>query len=608
MVDFPKDEALMTAGLDAWPLAAEAVPPGSDWEIREERLEARLRVSHFRAPPDFREEEPNANLRRQTVPFVRFPRWQYCHHCGGMQFGSLFDATRRKCDGYPWKEGQSCSGRPASRLPKLIPVRFVAVCADGHLQDFPFIEFVHREKAWDPATHRLRLRAGRSSGGLSGIVIECGCGERRVLGNVFKWDDKDGGPLGKLGCGCDALQPWLGQQDKSGSCVRPLRVVQRGAANVYFPHVVSSLYLPLWATESDSREVLQALEQPHIWRALTQIASAGMIDPMAAQMVATMLGLDAEKLRAAAQRKLDGTATSKTAATQDEEQYRHSEYEALTTAAGDEKSELFVEAAALDDYAEDVRGFFRRIQLVHKLRETRALAGFTRLLPFDGDPTDPRLRPLKLNAELRWLPAVKVYGEGIFLELDPMAITRWLKAHPEVAARVNGLHLRYNAARAGRKQTPRAISAKLVLLHTLAHVQINQLSFDCGYGSASLRERLYCDVAHAEHAMQGILIYTASGDADGSMGGLVRQGRAGRFEPTLRRALARAAWCSSDPVCIESAGQGTDSANLAACHGCALLPETSCEEGNRLLDRGLLVGTPTEPDFGFFRTLLAADA
>jgi hypothetical protein len=104
--------------------------------------------------------------------------------------------------------------------------------------------------------------------------------------------------------------------------------------------------------------------------------------------------------------------------------------------------------------------------------------------------------------------------------------------------------------------------------------------------------------------MQGILIYTVSGDSEGTMGGLVRQAKAGRLEATLRRALDNAAWCSSDPVCIESKGQGSDSANLAACHGCCLVPETSCEEGNRLLDRALLVGTPENSELGFFQALL----
>ena len=104
--------------------------------------------------------------------------------------------------------------------------------------------------------------------------------------------------------------------------------------------------------------------------------------------------------------------------------------------------------------------------------------------------------------------------------------------------------------------------------------------------------------------MQGILIYTASGDSESTMGGLVRQGRPSRFEATLRRGFRAASWCSSDPVCIESAGQGADNANLAACHGCVLVPETSCEEGNRLLDRAILVGMPNKPEIGFFKPLI----
>src|SRR5262249_49459417 len=151
-----------------------------------------------------------------------------------------------------------------------------------------------------------------------------------------------------------------------------------------------------------------------------------------------------------------------------------------------------------------------------------------------------------------------------------------------------------------RGRTPRVITPKFILLHTLAHLLINRLSFDCGYGSSSLRERLYCDAEDRDHPMQGVLIYTASGDSEGTMGGLVRQGNPGRLENTLIRSLRAAQWCSSDPICMESTGQGPESCNLAACHSCALLPETSCEEGNRLLDRVLVVGLPDNLDIGFF--------
>src|SRR5690606_39154081 len=143
-----------------------------------------------------------------------------------------------------------------------------------------------------------------------------------------------------------------------------------------------------------------------------------------------------------------------------------------------------------------------------------------------------------------------------------------------------------------------------IFLHTLAHLLIRQLSFECGYGSASLRERIYCNESADQPNMAGILIYTASGDADGTLGGLVRQGKPDFFSALVSKAVASGYWCSSDPLCIESQGQGLGSLNLAACHACALLPETSCEEFNRLLDRGLVVGTPENPSHGYAARLL----
>jgi hypothetical protein len=99
------------------------------------------------------------------------------------------------------------------------------------------------------------------------------------------------------------------------------------------------------------------------------------------------------------------------------------------------------------------------------------------------------------------------------------------------------------------------------------------------------------------------LIYTATTDSAGSLGGLISQGHQQSFEQLIRQGVGRFSWCSADPVCIESEASGADSLNLAACHSCALLPETSCEEMNMFLDRALLVGTPESPDLGYFRGL-----
>jgi len=604
MVDFPGDESLMPAGLDVWPYAKEECPPESGWLIREERLEARLGVAHFRLPPDHRDPDNGTLFANVDVPFVRFPQWHYCHHCGGMELVSMFSSTRERCHGRPY-EKQSCEKKPPNRRPFLIPVRFIAACDVGHIQEFPFMEWVHRSSPPKEGC-KLRLRAGRSSAGLTGIVIECSCNQKQNLGDMFRFSEQEGGPLSGLGYYCKGQRPWLGEgNDSNKPCGHHLRVLQRGASNVYFPNLVSSIYLPLWAEETDAN-IVQILEDPYVWSELSRgLVNGTNIDSAKCAGVALAIKVDAKKLLDAAQRKLENKPlVGQIEVIGDEENFRRSEYQAISDGKVGPQSELYVECIENHEYKSEISQYFSKIRLVHKLRETRALTGFTRILPPDGNLTSTRLQSFKLDPQIDWLPAIKVYGEGIFLELNNIKLKEWLSIEPRIKKRIETLTTKYNQARVARQQPNRNISAKFILLHTLAHILINQLSFDCGYGSASLRERIYCDFTDQSSPMNGILIYTASGDSEGTMGGLVRQGKPSRLEVTIIRALNHASWCSSDPVCIESSGQGSDNSNLAACHGCCLLPETSCEEGNRLLDRALLIGTPEHPALGFFLGLL----
>jgi hypothetical protein len=216
-----------------------------------------------------------------------------------------------------------------------------------------------------------------------------------------------------------------------------------------------------------------------------------------------------------------------------------------------------------------------------------------------SDLSDPAVQQLAIDKTIRWLPGMEVRGEGIFVEFDIGAIQDWIE-RTNSPSRIANLLRGYNHQRTARKIPERNVDARFMMIHTLAHSLIKELTFSCGYGSASLRERLYCNIKNANQPMNGLLIYTASGDSEGTLGGLVAQAEPGRFERLFEEALRRARWCSNDPVCIESPGDGASTFNLAACHGCALLPETSCEEGNRLLDRGLLVGSIDTPSDGFF--------
>ena len=589
MVDFPGDESLMTAGLDEWPSASIECPP--DWLVREERLQARLRVSHFRLPPDYREPGNGVLLANQHIPFVRFPQWHYCPRRGAMEMRPLYGG-RMKC---PCRPGLDCQSIPENRRPWLIPSRFVAVCPTGHIEDFPFMEWVHRDGG-EYQGHKLRLLPGRSSASLSGIKLECDCGKSESMSDVFNFDSISGGSLHRIGHDCSGNMPWIGRTE---ACGQYLRVVQRGASNIYFPLTLSSIYLPLWGEDS-SRSVNKIIDRPNVWEALTAGLDDGkFIQRARCEMLASSNHVDVDELMEAAQRKLDGTELVVSSVSNSQEEFRRQEYEALRAGRGSNSTDLLVDIKDVGLYGSGLANPISGICLVRKLRETRVLVGFSRLLPVE-DPASGGLRPISLGGALPWLPATVVYGEGIFLEFNEDVLRAWAE-NPMVKDRIFSLSEQMNQSRLARGLTQWDVSPKYVLLHTFAHALVSQLSFDCGYGSASLRERIYCESDDANRPMQGVLVYTASGDSEGTLGGLVRQGEPDRLRFVVEQALRRMEWCSSDPVCIESPGQGSDNANLAACHGCVLLPETSCETGNRLLDRGVLIGTPEAPELGFFQ-------
>ncbi len=595
LVDFRGDESLMTAGLDEWPLALEECPP--DWLVREERLQARLGVSHFRLPPEFRDPGPGVQHANQHIPFVRFPRWHYCPRRGIMQRLPLF-GSRVRC---PCSAELDCHSVNPNRRPWLIPSRFIAVCPKGHIEDFPFMEWVHRGPAGD-GQHWLRLLPGRSSASLSGIRVDCSCGQSQTMAGTFNPES-----LHAVDYDCSGSMPWVGDIGGGpGYCGEYLRVVQRGASNVYFPVTASSIYLPLWG-EDAKRTVNRILDDPKNWDILTRTLDNGTsIQQVRCEVLAERFGVDSEELQEVAQRKLDGILDNSNVQHRSEEEFRRQEYEALRNGRGGETTGLMVELRDASEYGTLLATVLSRVGLVRKLRETRVLVGFSRLLPIE-DPTSPDLLPIAVDGSLSWLPAAVVHGEGIFMEFDYHGLERWAQGR-QVTGRMSSLRNNYNLRRRERGMGDVEISEKYVLLHTIAHALISQLSFECGYGSAALRERVYCDLRDHDRPMQGVLIYTASGDSEGTLGGLVHQGEPDLLTAVFEQAILRSRWCSSDPICIESSGQGTDNANLAACHGCLLLPETACEIGNRLLDRGLLVGTPDMPEIEFVPSTLAAGA
>lgn len=587
IVPFPHDESLMVSGLDFW---FDEEHNYEDFLIVDERLSKRLGGKQFVMPPDYREFSQDSQHAEMKIPAVRFPLWHYCPVCGNMEkIGA--SGERQRCSGEIRKANGKetyCSkhkGKTKS-LPILVPERFIAVCKKGHIEDFPIMEWVHK-KSDKPITSSCRLvrSTGGSSASLSGIRYTCACGASATMSGAFGW-----GALDKIGYKCTGNRPWLGSNRKE-ECGEQLLVLQRGASNVWFADVISSVYIP-WLPKYKNQNTKECVE-----RGVKKFASArtdGKIDEdtIRKYILKNQLleeDIDAEEAFKEILATLRNTQKSDTP--QSEDEYRKQEFDVLTSTVGKPKDELYCINYSSAKY--NGLKFLVSISLVHKLRETRVFHGFKRI-----SPDDSTFSAVISVRELPWLPAVKNSGEGIMFEFDRKRLEEWVK-QDKIINRVKIIE--QNLKNTGRLTNER-INPIYILLHTFAHCLITALSCESGYSNASIRERIYCSKYIDENApqMAGVHIYTASGDAEGSLGGLVRQGLPGRIENVIKRAISEAKWCAADPVCIQSTGQGQYGCNLAACHNCALLPETSCENKNMLLDRGLLIGTLDDISIGYF--------
>jgi hypothetical protein len=407
---------------------------------------------------------------------------------------------------------------------------------------------------------------------------------------------------------CEGWRPWLGNVTEP--CGNAVRASLRGASNVYFPMIESSIYLP--PPGGSNREMLSSiLSRIEISNGLAVLDSIGQLSPATVRALDSSGALspfpDDGELMEAVYALYPHSETHNDTFDLDsvpQAEWRRPEWEKLRGCLA--HPDLTVEASD-DSYGEAVRRVFGRVRLVSALRETRALWGFTRLDSGSLKLVDGKRRLWKNQPDVAsdWLPAYEVRGEGIYFELNNQKLADW-ENRDSVKARARLIGDRYAHLSLSRVMPARDLSPRFLLIHTLAHVLINTLVFECGYSSASLRERLYVDGGESEQAMCGVLIYTAAGDSEGTMGGLVRMGMPGLFDSMVLDAISGAQWCSTDPLCMEvgEGGQGPDSCNSAACHDCSLLPETSCEEFNRFLDRALLVGTLNDADVGFFAGII----
>ncbi|MBX9387561.1 DrmB family protein [Streptomonospora nanhaiensis] len=551
-------ESFMVAGLDHWP------DSGDDQSLQERRLEREFRVSRFRLPP------ASDSDRYGDVPVVRFPDYHSCPQCHRLARAREFGVSRSpaKC-------------RTCDR--DLVPSRFVVCCPNGHIDDFPYFNWLHKGTApgGSGTGHRLALKATGRSASLGDIEISCACGVRPVTmeGAFGKW------ALRKV-VTCDGRRPWLGG-DFSQECAELPRAMQRGASGVWFADIRSAISIPPWS------EGVQRLVARN-WNGLRD--APDVLDRVREMRLdrdgrysAQEIAQAVERRRADEAGEVDHSVTA----------LKTDEYQALCRSTEERSRDQDFVCEPWPDDALAAELAIDRVMRVKRLREVRVLQGFTRLNP--PSPAAPRQRASLHSEENRpdWLPAVEVIGEGVFLRLSESRLAEW-ESREEVRARASVIDVAYRDRFARFDAAPdRDITPRAVMIHTLAHAVINEWSLGSGYPAASLRERLY-----VSDTMAGFLVYTATSDSAGSLGGIVAQVESGNLAGSIRAALERASWCSADPLCMETFAGGSDNLNRAACHACVLLPETSCEEFNTLLDRALLVGTPDTPDIGFFAKAL----
>ena len=586
VVDFRADNAPvsgMAAGLEEWDRSFPPAGLANVQTVRETRLQKKLGVQGFRLPPviEQRGKDEDPDLRRLVA--VRFPQWLQCPACDRVAPVKFWSDDPGKA----YRYCPDCTAKsPGRRMAFVIPVRFVMACQKGHVDEFPWHWWVGHNA---DCTNRKGALLLRSEGaGLAGLILSCPkCNTRRSLDGIFSRSTWERFP------NCSGRRPWLANGDES--CNEKPQALQRGASNLYFPVTQSALSIPPW--DDRLQEALGSF-----WESLVNVdpsqrsqwigfLAAGDLGPVLAE-----LGMSPGQLAEAIERRLQSYGEI------DVSDLRPAEFRQFVEDPGDRVDRDLEFEVRREPVPQPLVGWFSNVVRAVRLREVRALTGFTRINP-PGDPDGAEHASLSLT-RLPWLPAIEVRGEGIFLALEEKRVADWetLPVVRDRAARCDNLYRADWQSRHGANiEPPRTITARYLLCHTLAHTLMRQLTLECGYSSASLQERVYA--AEGERAMAGLLVYTATTDSDGTLGGLQRQGKSNRIGGIISRALAAVEWCSSDPLCISEMMNASASFSNAACHACVLAPETSCEAFNSFLDRGLLVGTPDHPEAGFFHHL-----
>lgn len=589
LIDLP-NLSVVTLGIDRWD-KSRCQP------IDEARLLSAVRrvlgpqVETLRIPPFTREE----NVERFSaesligVPVRPFPRWLRCVKCGLL---SEYDLGLFECKEHFKPERtrfvhKDCTGSKGDQKAKdadAVPARFLLACRAGHLDDFPWHYFVHRGPSSCSGT--LRFFESGASLQTENLWVKCDeCGASRNMAHAFGKAGKDNLPS------CRGRHPHI--DEYADKCDEQARAVLLGATNSWFPITLSALAIPV--TVGSARDIVEAL-----WDDFEDVEDKAELRGTlkALKKREAIPGLDefsVDEIWDAIEEKKKG----KTESSIDASDIKGPEWKVLTNPNPPTDWPHFLSKTVLAP-----KGFERPIKsvlLLERLREVNALLGFTRVeAPEEGVGDEGAARASLGKDAPEWIPASEVHGEGIFIRFDEAEIAAWEEkdAVKKRDALLFAGHRGWRAAR-GLDVDESYPGVRYAMLHTLSHLLIRELALECGYNAASIRERIYADTTDADK-QAGILIYTAAADSDGTLGGLVDLGNPENLGRLMMQALQRGQICSSDPLCSEHSPEKDRSLHAAACHACSFVAETSCELGNRYIDRALLLPTLDVTNAAFF--------
>lgn len=586
LIDLP-NLSVITMGLDRWDV--DRCPP-----VEEARLLAAVRrilgpqVERLRIPPFISDEgaSPMSSEGKIGVPVRPFPRWFRCVKCGLL---AEYDSGLFNIKPNPYRPEQTHfihTNCEKGGIADAVPARFLVACKNGHLDDFPWHWFVHGGPA--PCKGTLRFFERGASLQAENLWVKCdSCDAARSLVHAFGKEARDNLPS------CRGRHPHLNKYDSG--CEEQIRAVLLGATNNWFPITISVLAIPLEENQLsqlvlDGWEDLSEAESPEeIMGIIKTLKKRGILP-----------GIDRYsplEVWQAVQDRKEGRINQSGVSEVD---IKIPEWKVLASPnpPTDWPHFLSRKVEAPTEFTDKIAG----VLLLERLREVNALIGYTRVeAPEEG--TDPDERPKMADicrGKPEWVPASEVHGEGIFIRFNELVVQSWEKMS-SVKRRNTMLENGHRGWRNARHLNPSEgyPGIRYSMLHTFAHLLIRELALECGYNAASIRERIYAS-KDEEDSMAGVLIYTAAADSDGTLGGLVELGKPENLGRLVKQALFRASICSSDPLCSEHNPSEDRSLHAASCHACAFVAETSCERGNRYLDRALLVETLECKDAAFF--------